>query len=283
MKNILVTGATGNIGRRLVSQLLARGDARVRAIVRNPDSARLPAGVEVVRGDLTVPESLDGCLNGIDAAFLMWQAPDTNVAATVERITKRAKRIVFLSNLNVRDGMEQQDNVISALHAKIERLIIASGGSSTFLRPGIFSSNAAFWWAAQIRASDVVRWPYADIRTSPIDERDIAAVALHALCEDGHAAAKYILTGPESLSFRDELRVIGEVIGRELRYEELTPEEARRDMVKIMPPMIADMLLNAFAVLAVTPQVITSAVMDITGSPAHSFHDWVVHNAAQFR
>jgi uncharacterized protein YbjT (DUF2867 family) len=88
MESILVTGATGNVGRQVVSQLLAT-DVRVRAMARNPDSAGLPRQVEVVRGDLTVPTSLDRCLDGVDAVFLMWQAP---AAAVLPIEPDRARR-----------------------------------------------------------------------------------------------------------------------------------------------------------------------------------------------
>src|SRR5690349_6280656 len=97
MKRILVTGATGNVGRQVVSQLLIT-DARVRALSRNPDAAGLPSEVEVVRGDLTVPASLDRCLDGVDAGFLVWTAPTDPVSAAVERMAKLARRIVFLSS-----------------------------------------------------------------------------------------------------------------------------------------------------------------------------------------
>ena len=96
MNPILVIGGTGTVGRQVVSRLAATG-APVRAMVRNPDAARLPAYVEVVRGDLTLPESLDGCLAGIDAVFLVWTAPAAAVAPALERIAKHARRIVFLT------------------------------------------------------------------------------------------------------------------------------------------------------------------------------------------
>ena len=141
MENVLVTGATGNVGRQVVSQLLAT-DVRVRAMARSPESAGLPHQVEVVRGDLTAPATLDRCLDGMDAVFLVWQAPAAGVAPALERIARHARRIVFLSNLTVRDGIEEQAYPVTTLHAKIERLIEASGVRWTFLRPGAFAANA---------------------------------------------------------------------------------------------------------------------------------------------
>ena len=106
---------------------------------------------------------------------------------------------------------------------QIEQLIETSGLEWTFLRPGMFAANALSWWAQQIRAGDVVRWPHLAAPTAPIDERDIAAVAVRALCENGHAGAEYVLTGPQSLSQFEQVSTIGGVIGRSLRIEEISP------------------------------------------------------------
>ena len=112
---------------------------------------------------------------------------------------------------------------------QIERLIETSGLQWTFLRPGMFAANALHWWAPQIRVGDLVRWPYLAAPTAPVDERDIAAVAIRALCEDGHAGAEYVLSGPQSLSQFEQVSAIGRVIGRSLRIEEISPDEARRE------------------------------------------------------
>jgi uncharacterized protein YbjT (DUF2867 family) len=289
MENILVTGATGNVGRQVVSQLLDKG-VRFRAMSRSPESAGLPRQVEVVCGDLTVPTTLDRCLDSVDAVFLVWCAPATAGAPALARIAKYARRIVFLSNLTVRDGIEEQAYPVTTLHAGIERLIQASGVRWTFLRPGAFAANALIWWAPQIRAGDVVRWPCAGAVTSPIHERDIAAVAVRALCEDGHAGAKYILTGPQSLTQREQVRTIGDAIGRPLRFEQIPPETARPEMAILMSASIVDMLLDAWQNVAYAgsatvgkPAPVTSTVAEITGVPARSFHDWAVDHAAEFQ
>lgn len=134
MKTILVTGATGNVGHQIVSQLSA-ADVRVRAMARNPESAGLPPQVQVVRGDLTHTTTLDPCLDGVDAVFLVWTAPAATLVPVLERIARHARHVVFLSNLTVRDGVEEQDDPVTTLHARIERLIEASGVRWTFLRP----------------------------------------------------------------------------------------------------------------------------------------------------
>src|SRR6266550_4167895 len=154
---------------------------------------------------------------------LDWTAPPAAVAPALERITKHARRIVYLS------APLKTANPLRAMFEQIERLIETSGLQWTFLRPGMFAANALNWWAPQIRAGDVVRWPYLAVPTAPIDERDIAAVAVRALCEDGHTGAEYVLTGPQSLSQLEQVSIIGSVTHRSLRMEEISPEEARRE------------------------------------------------------
>ena len=283
MNRTLVIGGTGNVGRQVVSQLSATG-AKVRALVRNPDAAGLPRRVEVVRGDLTLPETLDACLAGIDAVFLVWTAPPATVAPVLERIAKHAQRIVFLSApLKTAHPLFQQPNPARTLGEQIERLIETSGLKWTFLRPGMFAANALHWWGPQIRAGDVVRWPYLAVPTAPIDEGDIAAVAVRALCEDGHAGAEYVLTGPQSLSQFEQLSTIGRVIGRSLRIEEMSPDEARREWVASVPASVVNMLLDAWAAAIGQPAFVTSTVAEITGTPARTLLEWATDHAAEFR
>ena len=153
----------------------------------------------------------------------------------------------------------------------------------TFLRPGMFAANALTWWAPQIRAGkDVVRWPHVAAPTAPIHERDIAAVAVRALCEDGHAGAEYVLTGPESMSQFEQVRTIGRVIGRSLRMEEISPDEARRELLALMPAFVVNMLLDAWAAAIGQPALVTSTVREITGTPARTFLEWATGHAAEF-
>jgi uncharacterized protein YbjT (DUF2867 family) len=283
MNRILIIGATGNIGRQVVSQLPPTS-VRIRALARNPHTARLPPHVDVVRGDLTVAETLDECLDGIDAVFLVWTARPDAVAPALERIVRHTRRIVFLSSPHkTAHPFFQQPNPVRALHAEIERLIETSGRQWTFLRPGMFAANALSWWAPQIRAGDVVRWPHLAAPTAPIHERDIAAVAVRALCEDGHAGAEYVLTGPQSLSQFEQISTIGGVIGRSLRIEEMSPDEARNEWLTFIPASVVNMLLDAWAAAIGQPALVTSTVAEITGAPARTFSDWVIDHAEEFR
>ena len=283
MRNrILIIGATGNIGRHVVTQLTA-GEAQVRVLVRNPEAVDFPPRVDVMRADLTLPETLDKCLLGIDTVFLVWVAPMNDFAPVLERIAKHAKRIVFLSApIKTQHPLFQQPNPSRERTEQIERLIETSGLQWTFLRPGMLASNALGWWAPRIRAGVVVRWPHLAVPTAPIDERDIAAVAVRALCEDGHAAAEYVLTGPESLSQFEQIATIARVIGRPLSIEEITPGEWLGELPGFAPPFVANMLLDAWAAAAGQPAFVSSTVLEITGTPPRSFRDWVADNAAEF-
>jgi uncharacterized protein YbjT (DUF2867 family) len=170
------------------------------------------------------------------------------------------------------------------MHAEIERLIETSGLQWTFLRPGMLAANALIWWASQIRAgAEVIRWPYVSVPTAPIHELDIAAVAVRALCEEGHAGAEYLLTGPQSLNQSEQISTIGAVIGRSLRVEEISPDEARHELLSVFTPFVINMLLQAWAGGLGQPAFITSTVGEITGTPARTFFEWATDHAAEFR
>lgn len=279
---VLVTGATGRIGRAVVDELLRAG-VPVRALSRRPETASLPAGVDVVAGDLTIPGSLDAALQGVDVAFLLWTAAPATVPAVIERLASQARRIVFLSSPHqTPHPFFQQPNPMAALHARIEDLIGKSGMASTIIRPGIFASNVRLWWAPMIRAGDVVRWPYGAAETAPIDERDVAAVAARALCDERHSGADYVLTGPEPLSHAEQVRVIGDAIGRPIRFEELSPEAFRREMAGRWPPAIVDMLLAAWGATIGHPALVSATVAEVTGSPARRFREWVADHIDTF-
>jgi uncharacterized protein YbjT (DUF2867 family) len=280
MNHILVTGATGNVGRQVVAQLQT-SDCRVRALTRNPDGANLPPHVEAVRGDLTDSESLDKSLAGIGTVFLVWAEPAASAHAVVSRIARHAGRIVLLTSPHkTPHPLFQQPNPLRGIFEQVEREIEASGLEWTFLRPGMFADNAIGWWAPQIRSGSVVRWPYADSPTAPIDVRDIAAVAVRTLLDSGHNGAEYVLTGPESLSHQQQVQIIGEAIGRPLRYEELTPDEARLQLG--FPEPAITMLLDAWRAALGQPAYMSNTVSEITGRKARTFREWANDHAAAF-
>ena len=279
---VLVTGATGRVGRLVVDELLHAG-AFVRALTRRPEQAALPAGVDVVGGDLSVPTSLEPALEGATRVFLLWTAPLQTAPEVVARLAARPRHVVYLSSPHqTPHPFFQQPNPMRGLHVEMERLLANSALGTTVLRPGMFASNARFWWGPQIQTGDVVRWPYAAAETAPVDERDIAAVAARTLLDDRHTGGDYVLTGSESLSQAAQVAAIGEAIGRPLRLEEISPDEFRRQAAGTWPAPVVNMLLDAWCAALGRPAYVTSAVETILGSPARTFARWAAENASAF-
>ncbi|MFG3436648.1 SDR family oxidoreductase [Nonomuraea sp. NPDC047897] len=277
---ILLTGATGNIGRHLAS-LLHEAGFPVRAMTRDPSRAGLPDGVEVVRGDLHDPGSVEAALDGVGSVFLLW--PSFSAAGAepvVEAIARHARRVVYVSAFSVRDGADPAQN---GVWGEIEDLVRGSGVEWTFLRAGGFATNT-LGWAEEIRAGGVVRAPYAGAARSLIHEADIAAVAFRALTEDGHAGRSHVLTGPQTITQADQVRVIGEVIGRPLRFDEQPREEARAQMITAWgDPAVVDGALDHWASIVAEPEPVTTTVEEVTGRPARTFREWAHDHAADFR
>jgi uncharacterized protein YbjT (DUF2867 family) len=272
-ERILVIGATGNIGRRLVAQLRDAGRP-VRAVTREPDAAGFPADVETARGDLSVPATIAASLDGVGAAFLLWPLHSGKRLPAVLDVMSKVRRLVFLGTGGLPDlPFEEQ-----------ERLVHGRAAESTVLRPSTFAVNT-LWWADQIRAGDVVRGAYGALPMALIHEADIAAVAARTLTEPGHEGATHALTGPEVLTQAEQVRVIGEVLGRPLRWEELTREQARRRLLadETFPDSFVDVLLDGYAaMLAGPPPTLTTTIEDITGEPARSLRQWVTDHTADF-
>lgn len=281
MTRILVTGATGHVGSEVVSQLRGSGCA-VRAMTRGGRSANL-SDVECVQGDLTAPDTLDACLDGVDAVFLVWVAPLAAAAPAISRVAARTGRIVLLTSPHrTPHPFFQQPNALRSVHAGVEQLVETSGRPWTFLRPGPFAINCRNWWAPQISAGDVVRWFHAAAETAPVHEHDIAAVAVRALRDEGHSGKEYVLTGPASLTQREQVRIIGDAIGRTLSFDELSPEAAREQVLAAWPPAVVDMLVGAYAAAVGRPAYLTSTIAEVTGAPARSFRQWADDHAAEF-
>jgi uncharacterized protein YbjT (DUF2867 family) len=188
----------------------------------------------------------------------------------VEVLGRHARRVVYLS-------AEAAGNRPDSFWARVEDAIERSAAEWTFLRPTGFAANTLMW-ADQIRDRGVVRWPFGRAARSPIHERDIADVAVRALTEDGHAGARYVLTGPEALTQEEQVRQIGAAIGRPLRWEELSREDAEHELAGQVP----ETALDTWASFVETPEVVTATVQGVTGRPAHPFAEWARDHAADF-
>ncbi len=280
---ILVTGATGTVGRQLVNELVTAG-ADVRALSRTPERAGLPSGVEVVAGDLGRPETLPSALQGIERVFLLSGGPegpehDANLIAAGEQAGVR--HVVTLSVLGAGHGA---DDPITRWHLAGERAVTASGMAWTILRPGAFMSNALMW-APSIKDQGVVYAPFAQAKTGAVDPADIAAVAARALTGAGQGGKTYPLTGPELLSAADQVEILGAALGRPLQVVDVPPEAAKAAMVDSgMPAELADAVIVSMAqagtdhAMAVLP-----TVEQVTGHPARSFAEWATAHLGDFR
>ncbi|MET9266847.1 NAD(P)H-binding protein [Amycolatopsis sp. NPDC004079] len=274
---VLVTGATGNVGRLVVDELVARG-VPVRALTVDPERAALPDGVEVVVGSLAKPSTLPAALEGVSAVYL---AP---YARTVSRFCELAsgagiRRVVALSGASVGD-----EHPASSGHgfAAVEKAVEAGGFDRTFLRPGAFMINS-LGWAASIRERGEVRSVYPSATQTPIDLGDIAAVAAHVLSTDGHVGRTYELSGPEGVSLAEMVAAIGVALGKPVPFVELTPEEQVAEWVAAgYPEEIASWLLEMFEFTAENPQVPTGVVEELLGRPGVSYAEWAKGNVAAF-
>jgi uncharacterized protein YbjT (DUF2867 family) len=277
---ILVTGATGKVGRHVVDGLLASG-ADVRALVRQPLLAGLPDGVELVVGDITDPHAVRRAAAGVDAAFLLWPSYSADGAApVVAALTERVARVVYLSALNVDDGQPAE---LNGVWGQVEQLLVESDADWTFLRPGGFAANT-LEWVEEIRSDGPVAMPSPKAGRSLIHERDIADVAVLTLLDEAHSGKKYLLTGPEVLTQAEQVAAIGAAIGKEIRVEEQSAEQARAAMLASgADPAFVDSGLRYWESLVDTPEPVHPTYRELTGRPARTYRQWVGEHRDEFR
>ncbi|RKT88481.1 Uncharacterized conserved protein YbjT, contains NAD(P)-binding and DUF2867 domains [Saccharopolyspora antimicrobica] len=272
-RTFLVTGATGNVGRPLVEQLLAAGH-RVRALSRDPASANLPAGAEVVAGNLTDVASLAEVFTGVAAVHLISFGDDEAELSTGPEIVSLAQQ-AGVGKVTVLRGNVRK--------TRLDEAVEASGLEWTHLLPVEFMSNA-LWWADSVRTGGVVREPYPEAASALIHPADIAAVAMAALTTSGHAGREYWLTGPEALTVPEKVQVLGEALGRELRYVELSEAEAVEQW-RAAGFTAED--IDFFQELHRNPPIdgrtVLPTVQEVTGNPARTFASWAREHADAFR
>ncbi|SES48682.1 NAD(P)H-binding protein [Actinokineospora terrae] len=272
---VLVTGATGSVGRHVVAGLLAAG-VHVRVVTRRPEAAEFASGVEVVKGDLDAPEALESAFEGVDGLYLFVAGKTASVLDQAKRAG--VTRVVLLSSMSV--GFD--DDQIGESHRVAEEAVEDSGLEWTHLRPGMFASNL-LEWASSIRAEGVVREPYGSAAQTAIHEVDIAEVAVAALLTDRHVGAVLALTGPEAQTKVAQTATIGAAICKEIRFEELAPEQWKADVEDEVPGWVADWLLGIWAGATEVPETPTSTVEDVLGKPARTLAEWATDHADDFR
>lgn len=271
MTKTLVTGATGNVGRHTVAELV-RGGHAVRALTRDPGRAVLP-GAEPVQGDLTDPATLAPALRGVEAVHLITfggsePLTDETSAAIVEEIRKAGIRRVTVLN--------------GGGDTPLQTAVQKSDLEWTVLIPVEFMSGALDW-AASIRDEDVVRTGFTDRRSAMVHDADIGAVAAAVLATGGHPGRELPITGPEVLTPPDMVRTIATAIGREITLIPLTEGQARKQWrAEGYPDEIIDFFVWAHGSTPEIGYTVAPTVEQVTGRPARTFAEWAREHADQF-
>ncbi|WP_333743323.1 SDR family oxidoreductase [Streptomyces ardesiacus] len=278
---IVVTGATGNIGRPLTRALAAAGE-EVTAVSRHP--AAVPDGARHVVADLAEPAGLRPVLTGAESLFLLLSgdlhATGANAADIVgEAVESGVRRVVLLSTLGV---VTRPFGTTRIAMRALEDAVRESGLDWAVLRPGGFASNA-LWWAESVRARRVVAAPFGDVGVPVVDPADIAAVAAACLLEDRHTGAAYELTGPEVITPRGQTEALAAALGAPVAFQELTREEARAAMARSMPAELADDTLDILGSPSPAEQRVGPDVERVLGRAPRPFADWAARNVGAFR
>ncbi|MGW1743924.1 NmrA family NAD(P)-binding protein [Nocardia sp. NPDC001965] len=266
---ILVTGATGNTGRHVVSELLKRG-REVRALTRDPRraAALLPPGAELVEGAHTEPATLDAALDGITGLHI---TVTPKVAETGPELVRRA----------VAAGVERITILWGGHVGPAESAVEQSGVAWTRLEPQEFMSNA-LTWAESIRVEGVVREPF-DLPSAVVHEGDLGAVAAVAHTEDGHAGRAYNLNGPEALTTGARVALLAEALGRDIAFERIGRERAiERFLREGVSLSDAEYVVGWHADPPRAARIPDGTVDRILGRPARTFADWLREHRGRF-
>ncbi|MFE7215588.1 NAD(P)H-binding protein [Streptomyces sp. NPDC001698] len=272
-QSILVTGATGTVGRQVVAELLARGHA-VRALTRDAARADLPAGVEVVQGDLSEPASLAPALEGVTGLHLI------TFGGAYFAPLETGLRILELARA-----------------AGVRRVTVLHGGGPSLLEDAVRANEDVDWtvlmpvefmancleWADGIVASDEVREPFVSRLSAVVHEGDIGAVAAVALTEEGHGGQEYVITGPELLTIGDKVATIAAARGREIALVELSEEQAVAQWRAAgHPEDVIGFLIEAYGNTPEVGRTVVDTVEKVTGYPARTFAQWAAEHADAF-
>lgn len=284
---ILVTGGTGTAGGEVISQLASTGTP-FRAMVRSPEKAASLAlkltGVQIVPGDLAKPETLPGALRDIDQVFLLC-APVPN-QFELERNMVVAAKAAGVRHIVKQSAMTADPNSrarFPRIHGQVEQLIRESGLEWTFLRPTFFMQNL-LGLADMVKAGTIYQ-PAGDSKAGFVDVEDIAAVAVEALTEPGHAGYAYEITGPELLSYHDIARILSETIGKPVGYQDIPPAAARQAMRAVgLPEWNVDGILELMDQMrAGEYERLSDAVSEVGKKDPNRFKDFVRQYAETFK
>ncbi|RDV15110.1 SDR family NAD(P)-dependent oxidoreductase [Pontibacter diazotrophicus] len=288
-KTILVTGATGTVGKEVAIQLsMMDEDIRVRAgvhsIIKGENLKRLP-NVEVVEMDFKDQESLHAAFTHVDKVFMV--TPFTNDQVQMAKtLVDEAKRqgVKHLVKLSVIHADTAPGFMLGRWHREIEKYIEDSGIPYTFLRPSSFMQNYIHYDAESIKNEGRFYHSTGNGKIGLIDVRDIAAVGVEVLLGSGHEGKAYELTGPEAISNQQAAQIIGEVTGTQVQYVDVPADAARSAMLEKKAPewMVDAMLELESAYSEGRFSDTTDTVQQLTGRPPHSFRQFVKDHQESF-
>jgi uncharacterized protein YbjT (DUF2867 family) len=273
-----VTGATGNAGGAAARALLGDGQG-VRALAREGHESELPAGVEAVVGDLNRPATFARALAGVRGIILLsgYERMDELLA---EARGAGVERIVLLFSSAAPGG--DLTNAVARYHILSEQAVRESGVRWTFLQPNSLMSNT-LRWLPQLREGDVIRDAFGDVAVAMIDPADLAAVAVRGLASAELDGRSLRLSGPEAIYPADRVRVLGAALGRELRFEAWSNEQAREEMSASMPAEYVDAFFSFFVDGTIDETTVLPTVQEVLGREPRSFELWVAANVDSFR
>jgi uncharacterized protein YbjT (DUF2867 family) len=280
---ILVTGATGTVGREVVTQLLAAGQT-VRAMTRNPAKARLDARVDVVRGDFEDPASLAAATRAVDRVFSLTTGPQIGLHERNLAYAAKIAGVRHIVKLSALGGDGETKNDIRKWHDEGEHAIREAGIPLTVLHPVAFMSNALHW-RESIRATGKVFSNYGEGKLPPVHPRDIAAVAVCALTSEGHEGKSYTITGPEALTVGEQVKILANAIGKPIEYVPVPDEAVRAGMEKAgLPSALINALLpfGEFIRSGKAAKVFHT-IQEVTRRQPFTFSDWARENSPAFR
>jgi uncharacterized protein YbjT (DUF2867 family) len=278
MGKILVTGATGNIGKFLVDKLVEDGHS-VKAFTRNPEKANLNGNIEICKGDLTNKDEILQALTGVDKAFLLLANipadPFIEVASQIG-----LKHLVFLSSYSVDINWKSKNNFIAKHHAEVESKIKSSGIPYTFLRPAGFMTTV-YQWLGSIKTQGIAFLPYPDVSHSVIHSKDIALSAAEVLKNNSHIGKSYFLSGPELMTPREMVKQISDVIGKELSVVQPERQQTINMMSHNLPISIIESIIE---LLESSPKIIelSDNVRRLTHTRGITFKTWIEENKVFF-
>lgn len=276
---VLVNGARGNIGRRVISRLHAAGQ-RVRATARDLSTLTVPDGVESTALDLNAAEDFGDAVKDVDTVFLYTTRGSAAAFLSAAR-DAGVRHVVFLSSPAAYEAAEYR-GPIGRIHRAAEAAVMESGLDYTILYPSWLATNARRDWGAAIRGGQPVELPYPAAQCVPIHPDDVAEVAVDLLLNDTHRSRMQILTGPESMRLDEAVATIGDILGRTIPIREISREDALARREPWLAAEILESLLDSAAATVGRPAPITNTVERITGRSARSLREWVAENRAEF-